>query len=62
MKILVSGSAGFIGFRLVKRLLDEGNETVGADNINDYYDVGLKYARLKETSLANIEVELLLHK
>ena len=37
-KILVTGSAGFIGFHLCKRLLDEGTKVVGFDNINDYYD------------------------
>ena len=52
MKILVTGTAGFIGFHLVKRLIGEGYETVGLDNINDYYDVGLKYTRLKETGIS----------
>lgn len=47
MKILVTGSAGFIGFHLVNKLLQSGNTVVGTDNINDYYDVELKYARLK---------------
>lgn len=46
MKILVTGGAGFIGFHLSKRLLDDGHTVVGFDNLNDYYDVGLKYARL----------------
>ena len=48
MKILITGGAGFIGFHLVKRLITEGYQIVGLDNINDYYDVNLKYARLKE--------------
>lgn len=46
MKILVTGAAGFIGFYLSKKLLSLGNEVVGLDNINDYYDVSLKIARL----------------
>ena len=46
MKILVTGSAGFIGSTLTKRLLDRGDEVVGVDNINDYYDPSLKLARL----------------
>ena len=57
MKILVTGTAGFIGFYLAKRLLSGGNEVVGLDNINDYYDVRLKYARLKETGITQDSVE-----
>ena len=46
MKVLVTGSAGFIGSALSLRLLERGDEVVGIDNLNDYYDVGLKKARL----------------
>ena len=48
MKFLVTGAAGFIGMHTAKRLLDDGHEVVGLDNLNDYYDVGLKHARLKQ--------------
>jgi len=46
-KILVTGAAGFIGFHLSKRLIEEGHHVIGLDSINDYYDVKLKKARLK---------------
>src|SRR5271165_5334913 len=46
MKVLVTGAAGFIGSATAKRLLDRKNEVVGLDNLNDYYDVSLKQARL----------------
>ncbi len=46
MKILVSGAAGFIGFHVAEILLARGDEIVGLDNLNDYYDVRLKKARL----------------
>ena len=45
MRWLVTGTAGFIGFHVARRLLAEGHEVVGADNFNDYYDVALKRAR-----------------
>ena len=54
MKILITGTAGFIGFHLAKRLLERGDEVIGIDNINDYYDVHLKYARLAELGI-NVE-------
>ena len=47
MKILVTGAAGFIGAALSLRLLERGDEVVGIDNINDYYDINLKLARLE---------------
>lgn len=47
MKILVTGTAGFIGSALAHRLLDRGDEIIGVDNVNDYYDVSLKLARLE---------------
>ncbi|NEX15138.1 MAG: capsular biosynthesis protein CpsI [Halochromatium sp.] len=49
MKVLVTGSAGFIGSALTLRLLERGDEVVGVDNLNDYYDVALKQARLART-------------
>ena len=51
MKILVTGSAGFIGFHLTEKLLERGDEVVGIDSINDYYDPKLKYARLSESGI-----------
>src|SRR6266516_3785291 len=46
MRILVTGAAGFIGFHVAKRLLDDGHEVIGLDSVNHYYDVRLKEARL----------------
>jgi len=56
-KILVTGSAGFIGFHLAKKLLERGDEVIGLDNINDYYDVNLKYGRLKELGIDRKAIE-----
>ena len=52
MKILVTGTAGFIGFHLANKLLEQGAEVVGIDNINDYYSTELKYARLTEAGIS----------
>ena len=51
MKILVTGTAGFIGFHLAKHLLERGDEVTGLDNINNYYEVSLKYDRLAKTGI-----------
>lgn len=56
MKILVSGTAGFIGFYVAKILLEAGHEVIGLDNINNYYDVNLKYGRLKESGIIPSEI------
>lgn len=57
-KILLTGAAGFIGFYTVKRLMSLGHSVVGIDNINDYYDVNLKYARLQELGIERTEAEV----
>ncbi len=57
MKILVTGTAGFIGYHLAKKLLLRGEKVIGLDNINDYYDVKLKYARLNELGINKEEIE-----
>jgi UDP-glucuronate 4-epimerase len=51
LKTLITGTAGFIGFHLANKLLQEGYDVVGLDNINDYYDVNLKFDRLKESGI-----------
>jgi UDP-glucuronate 4-epimerase len=56
MKVLITGAAGFIGMHCALRLLDRGDEVVGVDDLNDYYDVTLKQARLDRlTSYANFD-------
>ena len=52
MKILITGAAGFIGYHVSKNLLNQGHEVVGIDNINNYYDVNLKYARLESLGIS----------
>ena len=62
MSIILTGAAGFIGFHVAKALLDRGEQVVGIDNLNDYYDVRLKKARLdqlrayREFSFAKLDV------
>jgi len=57
MKILVTGTAGFIGYHLAKRLLQEGHEVTGIDSINDYYDVKLKYDRLADSGINQADIQ-----
>lgn len=51
MTVLLTGAAGFIGFHVAKRLAESGIEVIAVDNLNDYYDVSLKHARLKELGI-----------
>lgn len=57
MKILVTGTAGFIGYHLTNKLLPAGHEVIGLDIINDYYDVNLKYARLSQAGIEKEDIE-----
>ncbi|MEB2775469.1 NAD-dependent epimerase [Algoriphagus sp. D3-2-R+10] len=57
MKYLVTGTAGFIGFHVAKKLLERGNEVVGLDIVNDYYDINLKYARLAHMGISRDQVK-----
>ncbi|PHS06002.1 MAG: NAD-dependent epimerase [Kordia sp.] len=61
MKILVTGAAGFIGHHLSKVLVEKGHNVVGIDNINDYYDVELKYARLNDLGIAKDQASVFLN-
>lgn len=56
MKILVTGTAGFIGYHVALKLLERGDEVIGLDNINDYYDVNLKYGRLEASGIPREKV------
>ena len=55
MKILVTGAAGFIGFHTCLKLVNQGHEVYGIDNINDYYDPKLKFDRLNELGFTKAE-------
>ncbi len=57
MHVLITGTAGFIGFHLAARLLEMGWEVTGLDSINDYYDVNLKYGRLQAAGFNRQEIE-----
>ena len=57
-KVLVTGTAGFIGFHLTKRLVEDGFEVVGLDVINDYYDINLKYSRLKYLGIEKEQINI----
>jgi len=61
MNVLVTGAAGFIGFHLCRVLIAKGYSVYGIDNINDYYDVNLKYARLNELGIEREEAEQFLN-
>ena len=56
-QILVTGAAGFIGYHLVKELILRGNDVIGLDNINDYYDVELKIGRLRELGISDKKIK-----
>lgn len=58
MKILVTGAAGFIGSKLMCSLSKRGDEVIGVDNFNDYYDVRLKYARVREFGLDVLNLDI----
>ena len=57
MHILVTGAAGFIGFHLCEKLASLGHTVIGLDNINDYYDVNLKYDRLHHSGISREEIQ-----
>ena len=62
MKILITGTAGFIGFHLAKKLLERGETVIGLDQINDYYDIELKFSRLKELGILKSDIKKIIIK
>ncbi len=56
-KVLITGISGFIGYHLAKLLLQYNYQIVGLDNINDYYDVNLKYKRLEELGFQKKDIQ-----
>ncbi|MDY7029728.1 MAG: GDP-mannose 4,6-dehydratase, partial [Spirochaetota bacterium] len=57
MRVLVTGTAGFIGYHVAKYLLERGDEVVGVDSVNDYYDVRVKYGRLRQTGIPRDKID-----
>jgi len=57
MSVLVTGTAGFIGFHVAQKLIERGDAVIGIDNINDYYDQELKYARLNECGISRRDIQ-----
>ena len=57
MKFLVTGVAGFIGFHLARRLVDQDHEVIGIDNLNRYYDVQLKLDRLRQLGIVATDTD-----
>lgn len=57
MKILITGTAGFIGMHLAENLLKRGDQVVGLDSVNDYYDINLKYGRLEKNGIHKDQIQ-----
>ena len=57
LRVLITGTAGFIGFHLANKLIARGDEVVGLDSINDYYDQRVKYGRLDYAGIAESDIE-----